>query len=52
MLVAVQMIGIARPDGTVLVLCSECGRIGVVPARLGPLRILAHYHHHETAEVP
>lgn len=47
----IRVIGLPIRPGTILIQCSACGVIGEIPAHLAPLRMLAHYHHHET-EVP
>lgn len=43
-----QIAGIPNQNGSVTVVCSECGPIGEVTKTLLVLRILAHYHHHQT----
>lgn len=45
-----QITGIAQGT-TVLILCSTCGEVATVPTGLAHLRILAHYHAHESGAV-
>ena len=42
-----QITGIARGSQVVIV-CSECGPVALVEPKWAPLRMLAHYHRHET----
>jgi hypothetical protein len=37
--------------GTVAIICNQCGPVGEVAYRYGALRVLAHYHAHQKAEV-
>lgn len=48
MLVTVRVIGIPGPGGVIRIMCSECGPVAEVPTQFAHLRMLAHYHHHES----
>jgi hypothetical protein len=47
----VHVIGIPRL-GLVRIVCSECGPVADVEPKYAPLRMLAHYHHHEQEQEP
>ena len=42
-----QVVGVAQ-GSLVVIVCSECGPVARVDPKWAPLRMLAHYHRHET----
>jgi hypothetical protein len=46
----IQVVGIPRPGEIIRIVCSECGEVADVEKKFAPLRMLAHYHHHESGD--